>query len=437
MNLDGFAPAFVRDLVDALHPSHSFAKAMQIDADALRVDGLTIPLRGIARADVLGLGKASVPQVAAARAVLAKVLPLGPALAITKAGQGDTADGVHVFESSHPLCDARAVQAAGLLRDAFAHAQADDLVVLCLSGGGSALAVEPRKPFTLDDKIAVNRELLRRGAPITDANAIRQAMSCFKGGGLLSSLRARTLLTLVTVDIPSGERALVASGPTIPSPRAAHEVAPLLARWLPEPLAAEISAKLANAARLPAPPPNITTHVATVGDHAMLVALAERIARDHGTRSIEVVHAALDTTLEQGLPSLLRAVDSLAQRSHPALLLSGGELTVDVRGQGRGGRNTEFVARAAEALFLSRRTHLDDATLDRALVFSLATDGSDGPTDAAGGYATRAMVDEDHTALRAALVDNDSLGWLERIGGVITTGGTGTNLMDLRGILIA
>ncbi|MBI5853069.1 MAG: DUF4147 domain-containing protein [Planctomycetes bacterium] len=441
--------AFAREVLDALHPSRLLPRRLSVTRDAFRAGSVTIPLDGLRGVTVLGLGKAAVPQVEVVRglvmAALGSILDVPRGFAITKRGHGASSAACEVLEAAHPLCDATSLAAGIALRRRVAATPADHLLVVCLSGGGSALAVEPRAPFALDDKIAVNRELLARGADIAATNLLRQEMSALKNGGLLRDVRARRLLTLVTVDVPSQDLALVASGPTAWHALDPGQIASAARTLLPAALAARFVASLEGSSRsawqceLRDAAARADGALVGVGDWSELSRVAEATLRRHGVRGLAVLQEPLDQSVDAGVATHLAALRRAIALPRPTASISGGELCVAVRGSGRGGRNSEFVLRMAKALFHERRTSLDDAALDRALVLSLATDGSDGPTDAAGGFLTRALAGDGAAAgaeLDDALARSDSLSYLERRGAAFRTGPSGTNLMDLRAIVL-
>ncbi|MCC6783686.1 MAG: DUF4147 domain-containing protein [Planctomycetes bacterium] len=441
----GFQPTeFARAVLEALQPARLFPARLRFGgADSI------VPVHDVRGVTVIGLGKAAQPQVAATRALLreslGEAIELPRSLAITKRGHGTASPACALLEASHPLCDESSLAAGAALRARVAATPADHLLVLCLSGGGSALAVAPRAPFDLHVKRAVNAALLEGGADIATTNRLRQEMSAIKNGGLLLDVGARRVLTLVTVDVPSEDLALVASGPSTWREREAGAIASDAHRCLPPPLAARFDQALASPsrefwqARLREAAARTEHHLHAVGDWETLSSVARDALRAQGIHHVEVMTRPLDASLESGTASILERIERLARGPRPAALLSGGELTVEVSGSGRGGRNSAFVLHLARALFHERRGALDDATLDRALVLSLATDGGDGNSDAAGGHVTRAVVGdsrEAREALVSALARSDTATWLAQRRCAFPSTPSGTNLMDLRVVVL-
>lgn len=441
--------AFAREVLDALHPSRLLPRRVSVTRDAFRAGSTSIALADLRGVTVLGLGKAAVPQVEVVRGLVVAALGSVPdvprGFAITKRGHGASSPACEVLEAAHPLCDSSSLAAGVALRRRIAATPADHLLVVCLSGGGSALAVEPRAPFTLDDKIAVNRELLARGADIATTNLLRQEMSALKNGGLLRDVLAHRLLTLVTVDVPSQDLALVASGPTAWRARDPGQVASAARALLPAGLAARFVSSVEESSRdawqreSREAATRVDGALVGVGDWSELSRVAEATLRRRGVRGLAVLPDPLDQSVDAGVATHLAALHRAVTLPRPTASISGGELCVAVRGSGRGGRNSEFVLRMAKALFHERRSPLDDAALDRAMVLSLATDGNDGPTDFAGGFLTQALAGDtaaDRAELDHALAQSDSLSYLERREAAFRTGPSGTNLMDLRAIVL-
>ncbi|MBK8980403.1 MAG: DUF4147 domain-containing protein [Planctomycetes bacterium] len=435
-------PAFATRVLDALRPETRIPSVLWMEGGALHCGGARLELADFGSIHVAGLGKAAAREAAAAAGVLERTgLAVRRGPVVTKRGHGTGSAGFELWEAGHPISDESSLRAGQRLASWFAGLAPDALVVFCVSGGGSALAVLPRAPFGFADEVAAGRALVDGGAPISDANLLRRELSALRNGGLLVDCRAATVVTLVTADVPGDDLAEVASGPTLfreLSPDALRRAA---TRWLPPAQRDALVAQLDSGGRrawhdrLRAGTGRGSRVAIRVADWRTAVAAA-RAALPFA--AIDGFDHALDEPIDQGVR---RHLDWLARHAAggPRALVSAGELPVAVRGTGRGGRNTEFVLRTAVALWLERSTALPEPVLDRIVVASLATDGSDGPTDAAGGFLRRADVD---AALargldpRAFLADSDSLTYLERCGRALATGPTGTNLMDLRAVAI-
>jgi glycerate-2-kinase len=431
-----------------LHPERLLPARVAVGADRIEVGGETVPLQGVAGVTVLGLGKAAAAQVRVLRALLREGLDPGlalpPSFAVTKEGHGASDEDGVVLVGAHPQPDARSRSAASELLWRARSTPVDHLLLICLSGGGSALAVAPRDPFGLREKLQAHAELLLSGASIDETNLIRREMSAFKNGGLLAAAGARRVLTLVTSDVPAEDLAVVASGPTMFRRLDPGRVREVAAARLSKVLARRIEAQLLGRQRrswnahLEAAVAEHAAYVGCVGDYATLVGIAERRLRAAGLERIRALDRPCDAPVEDGVALHLSEVARAARGPGGWALVSGGELPVRVRGGGRGGRNTEFVVRMAKALWLDRFGAIPDAVRENLVVVSVGTDGSDGPTGAAGGFMGRADLERALGAglsVDEAIAGNDTLTFLERIGCALVTGPTQTNLMDLRLII--
>lgn len=436
---------FVRRVTTALHPSRHFASEVTCDREHVAFGGRRLEIGDARGISILGLGKASVEQTAALYGLLLRRLGSAIAiprpLAVTKSGLHAEAAEIEIVTGSHPLCDRASLDAGQRLRAAFAAIPSDHVAILCLSGGGSALAVDPIAEVTLAEKIAINAELLRNGAPIEPTNRIRQELSRLKNGGLLEAFGGLRLSTWATVDIPSQDPKFVASAPTYYVPREPSQSLADAARWLPAEQAAILERvcsssrraarqlELANASR------RVASSLVSCGDWISLANLTRTVLFDAGMRTVHIEPRALDATIEEGIEHVLERLESLRDAPRPLALVSGGELGVRVGGKGRGGRNSAFVVAMARALFFERRISLPSDQLDSALILSLATDGSDGNTDHAGGWLDRSHLGDSGIIRRElddAIANSDTHTFLATRGTSIRTGATGTNLMDLR-----
>ncbi|MEX2615682.1 MAG: glycerate kinase [Alphaproteobacteria bacterium] len=390
---------------------------------------LPAPPRG--RTVVVGAGKAS--------AAMARVLESrwdGPlsGLVVTRYGHRVDCERIDIVESSHPVPDAAGVAAAEGILARLQGLTEDDLVICLISGGGSALMTLPMPGLTLDDKVAVNRALLRSGANIAEMNCVRKHLSAVKGGRLAAAAAPARLVTLAISDVPGDDLSVIASGPTVPDPTTFAEARDILARYGVSP-PASVAAFLA-AAREETPKPgdprlaNCTTAL-VAAPQASLEAAAD-VARRAGvtpvilgdaiegeSREVAIVHAGIARQVARhGQPA-----------AAPAVLLSGGETTVTVRGGGRGGRNAEFALGLAIAL--------DGAAGISAIACD--TDGIDGSEDNAGALVmpdTLGRASALGLNARALLAANDAWSLFSALDDLVMTGPTLTNVNDFRAVLI-
>jgi hydroxypyruvate reductase len=386
------------------------------------------------RTILVGAGKAAAAMAQAVEAHWPAWAPL-TGLVITRYGHGVGAlPRIEVVEASHPVPDAAGEQAAARILRLVRGLTPDDLVLCLISGGGSALLALPAPGLTLADKQAVNRALLRSGAGIHEMNCVRRHLSAIKGGRLAAAAAPARLVTLVISDVPGDDPTVIASGPTLPDPTTLADARAILARYGITPPAAVQAHLLDPAAETPKPGDagfdGMETRV-IASPQASLEAAAS-VARAAG-----VLPVILGDAIEGEAAEVARVMAGIAQHcalhgqpaAPPCVLISGGETTVTLRGQGRGGRNAEFLLGLAVALD------------GHSGIFGIAcdTDGIDGTEDNAGALLapdTPARARALGLHLRDRLADNDGYGVFAALGDLVMTGPTLTNVNDFRAILV-
>ena len=347
---------------------------------------------------------------------------------------------IEVNEAGHPVPDEAGLLGAEKVKGVLGLTGESDLVVFLLSGGGSALLPSPAPGLTLDDKQRLTQLLLESGADIREINSIRKHISAVKGGQLARLAFPSTLVSLILSDVIGDRLDSIASGPTVPDGTTFADCLQILEKYdLTRKIPTAVLDHLEKGARgeieetpKAGDPAFARTQNLIVGSNIQALLAAEEKAKALGyncyvlsssiegeTREIARMHAALaQEVLASGHPV-----------RRPACLISGGETTVTIRGSGLGGRNQEFALAAAVAL---------DGLTD-VVVLSGGTDGTDGPTDAAGAIADGATVGRARTlGLEATdyLRENDSYHFFEPLGDLLMTGPTLTNVMDLRVVLV-
>jgi hydroxypyruvate reductase len=345
-----------------------------------------------------------------------------------------------VVEAGHPLPDARGRHAAERILRIAQGARAGDLVLCVISGGGSALLPAPAGNLTLEDKVAVTDALLRSGAPIQEVNAVRKHLSQMKGGRLARAAYPAELAVLVLSDVIGNPLDAIASGPAAPDPTTFADALGILDRYG---LAATIPASALDHLRRgaageipetpkPGDPVFRRVHTVIIGSNEYAVRAAGATARRERYRTL-MLTASLDGEAREAgrlLASVAAGVqDAALPVPPPACIVAGGETTVTVLGRGTGGRCQEFALSAALSIGGRRGV----------LIAGFGTDGTDGPTNAAGALATGGTLARAAAAgldPRGALADNDAYPFFHHLGDLIVTGPTRTNVNDLYVVLV-
>jgi hydroxypyruvate reductase len=383
---------------------------------------------------VIGAGKAGASMASGVERVLGRRITAG--FLNVKDGYLAKLRRIELHECGHPIPDARGVAGAERIAEIARQATADDLVLCLISGGASALMPLPAPPVTLEDKQATTRLLLACGADIHEINAVRKHCSQIKGGQLARLAYPATVLSLLLSDVIGDDLDVIGSGPTAPDASTFQRVKAILDKYeLWERVPATVRERIAAgmAGEIPeTPKPGDKAFTRTrnliVGSNDLAVRAAAAKARALGFRTL-----VLSTFVEGETREVARMHAAIAREivksgrpvRPPACIITGGETTVTLRGAGLGGRNQEFVLAAA----------IDIAGLPNVAILSGGTDGSDGPTDAAGAIADGGTLARLSSA-REFLANNDSYHYFEKLGDLIKTGPTNTNVMDVRVILV-
>jgi glycerate 2-kinase len=383
--------------------------------------------RSAHRLHVFGCGKASGAMAAALEQALGDRIA-EDGLVVVKDGYTVRTERIELREAGHPVPDARGQAAAEAIVERARGAGAEDLVLFLVSGGGSALTPAPTPPITLAEKQETTRLLLGAGATINELNAVRKHLSRFKGGQFARAAAPATVVSLILSDVIGDPLDVIASGPTAPDPSTFADALTVLERRgvaerLPRAVRTRLDAgALGEIAETPKPGDTVFERVRNVviGNNALVVDAAAAEARRLGYRA-EVLTRALQGEARDVARELVARARTLPPRT---CLIAGGETTVTVRGRGRGGRCQEFALAAA----------LELTPDDRLVVLAAGTDGTDGPTEAAGALVDATTIARGETAGRAgraALADNDAYTFLAGAGDLVVTGPTNTNLLDV------
>ncbi|MCF8034443.1 MAG: glycerate kinase [Desulfarculaceae bacterium] len=425
----------------AVDPFRAVSQSLHLEGDTLTIDGEAMDLSRFARIIVVGAGKAGAPMAQAVESVLGD--RVGDGRVVVKDGHGGETKIINIDEASHPVPDARGVEAGRSIAALVAEHAAPDTLFLCLlSGGGSALLVAPAEGIALADKQETTRLLLASGADISEINAIRKHLSELKGGNLARLAAPGKVISLIISDVVGDRLDVIASGPTVADLSTWGDCRDILNRYgiwdqAPAPVRQRIEQGLAGEL-----PDTLKPGDSELAGVANLIVSSNRGAVEQAAakaRQLGYASLVLGTTIEGETSPVARMHAALAREcqasgqpaSPPCCLLSGGETTVTLGSDpGKGGRNMEFALAAA----------LDLDGLEDVLAVSLGTDGTDGPTDAAGAWADGESVARGAAKglkARDFLTRHDAYNFFQPLDDLIITGPTRTNVMDLRLMLVA
>jgi glycerate 2-kinase len=368
----------------------------------------------------LGIGKASIPMMDA----LAERVSLAGGLAVTKFAPRGTSIVYSVIEGGHPVPDARSLYAGEKVLEFVATLQEEDTLVCLISGGGSALVTAPYVP--LEDLQILTSLLLASGARVDEINTLRRQLDRVKGGGVARATKAN-IVSLILSDVIRNPLEAIASGPTVPDPTSRQDALNILKKYRLERKAPDsVLDVLLNNSKLVAKNSRSVNKVRNIiiGDNELASRAARKQAELDGFQA-EILMSNLQLEARKAGSMLAQKFRAeLKQRPRPFCLIAGGETTVTVRGPGKGGRNQELALSAVNEL----------RGLDDVLLIALATDGDDGPTDAAGAVVTGESAQRaESLGLESAdhLSRNDAYSFFQALDDLIKTGPTGTNVNDL------
>ncbi len=387
---------------------------------------------------VVGAGKAAAPMAAAIEDIFGERIAEG--IVAAKYGHVTDLSRIKLIEAGHPLPDENGLYGASAIYNLAKKAEKDDLIICLISGGASALMPYPYDGLTLEDKRDAVKVLLSCGASIHEINTIRKHISKIKGGLLARAAYPAVLVTMILSDVVGDDLDVIASGPTVPdlssfddclSILQRHNIADAIPRNILNHIELGISGEIPETPK-PDDPAFQKTHNLIIGSNIESLFAAKESAENLGynvlllssmiegeTRTVAQVHGAIAR-------EIVKSENPLAR---PACILSGGETTVSVSGNGLGGRNQEFALSAS----------IDIAGNKNIVILSAGTDGTDGPTDAAGAFSDTYTI-ERAKELRVDpyhfLLNNDSYHFFQKLGDLFITGPTQTNVMDLRIVLV-
>ncbi len=437
------AKAIFRESLRPVNPAGAVKNFVRIENDQLILgndgeDQNTLDLKQFDRISLVGGGKATAPMARAMEALLGGRIDKG--LINVKYGFTEKLSATRTVEASHPLPDENGVKGTEAIMNFLAKASDKDLIVSLISGGGSALLCQPAQGISLREKQAVTGMLLDCGASIDEINAVRKHISAAKGGQMARTAFPATVVNLMLSDVVGDKMDVIASGPFVPDSSTFEDALGILRKYDLQDVPGSIVQRLEDGAqgRIPDTPKegdsvflNVSNII--VGSNILALEGAEKKARELGydtlilssliegeTRDVARVHCAIAREIcRSGRPT-----------QKPACIISGGETTVTMRGNGLGGRNQEFCLTSA----------VEIAGLpEKIVVLSGGTDGNDGPTDAAGAVVDPYTVERGRKAGLSVvdfLNNNDAYHFLEKTEDLLMTGPTNTNVMDVRLLLV-
>ncbi|RLE67177.1 MAG: glycerate kinase [Thermoprotei archaeon] len=424
--------------INSADPYRMTLKTLKYEKGILRVKGLEFKVKG--RIYVIGVGKASGRMAQALEDSLGDLIDAGIVVVPRGTKNRYPLKRVRVLEADHPLPTKENLRAANAILDLVKQLDDDDLVVFLVSGGGSALLPLPPEDVPLEEKRRLVDLLLKSGASIYELNTVRKHVSRVKGGWLAKHMYPATVISLIISDVVGDRLDMVASGPTVPDPTSFKDALNVLERYgllkLRDSPAVKYIVEGAEGRRPETPKPGDKVfhkvyNILVAGNRISLEAMYN-MARKYGYKPLILTSMLEGEAREVGkvVASIAREVESYGWPiQRPACILLGGETTVKVVGDGVGGRNQELALSAA----------LSIRGLKKTLIASIGSDGIDGVTDAAGAMVDGKTVDYAES-LGLDPIDylyrNDSYNFFKKVGGLIYTGYTGTNVNDFTLILV-
>ncbi|MBG0771682.1 MAG: DUF4147 domain-containing protein [Anaerolineaceae bacterium] len=437
------AKAIMAAALNAVDPYTCVQSHLSLNEKVLTINGERIFTEEIDRIFLIGIGKASVPMAMGVLDEMADLIT--KALVVTKDDKFLEMNGyqgkLEVFLAGHPVPTADSVDATQKVIDAIPQLTENDLGITLISGGGSALFTDPVEGISLTDLQTTTSLLLKSGADIQEINTIRKHLDGVKGGRLAARWAPAQNQTLILSDVIGDDLDMIASGPTVADPTTFEDAWKIIEKYRltdATPQSVLIVLKDGMVGKIAETPKPAEFEQITVRNHLIgtnrLAALAAKEGAEELGYQAEVLTTTLTGTTDLVAESLAEVINErIAERlpdDKPNCLIFGGETTVNVTGTGKGGRNQDLVMRMVP--FLAER--------DNVLFISLATDGDDGPTDAAGAVADGQVYQEGAETLglkiEEYIANNDAYEYLKKTGCLMKTGATGTNVNDLIFIFI-
>lgn len=421
----------------AVDPFLCVKQYLYLEDDVLQIGNLALALKQYKQIYVAGIGKAVMPMANALQEILGDRLSGGLLISkhIIQEFAHTLSPKIKVTLGSHPLPDVSSVLVSMQMLNFLSQVNSDDLVIGLISGGGSSLMTLPIDPISLTDYQDITRLLLFCGASIHEMNCVRKHIDQLKGGGLLRAVGSARMETLVLSDVVGDDLDVIASGPTVTDPSTYQDALAIIDKYrLEKDTPTSVLEHLYAGSRgvrpetlKPDAPELPNSNTLIIGSLVMAAEAARKEAEAQGFNTKMLSTSLIGEAREVGqeLAEILRkVVEGGDEIQRPACLIAGGETTVTVSGKGKGGRNQETALSAARVI----------VGLPDCLFISIATDGEDGPTDAAGGAVNGHTMQkglELGLCIEDFLADNNAYEFLERTGTLVKTGPSGSNVNDL------
>jgi len=419
----------------AVDPYQVVHDAITLEKNILEIRGYTYDLDDIDRVLLVGMGKAAIAMAAGAYTKLRNVIDEGVVVAKHANDNWDLPEEIKILYGSHPLPTSKSINSASAIIKFVKQSKDDDLIINLISGGGSALVTSPVEPLEIEDIKNLTKSLLQSGATIQEINTIRKHIDAVKGGGVAEIAGMTPMISLILSDVLGDDISMIASGPTCGDPTTFEHARDIIRKYqleskispfIIDTLKSGIKGNIKETLK-PNSPLLHNKHHYIVGNITKSIKSAKQTAEELGfnTSILSTFLSGEAREIGRAAGSILKTVsetDLVVER--PALIIAGGETTVTVKGDGLGGRNQEIAFGALDIM---------DGLRDCTLV-SFATDGEDGPTDAAGAYVTGNTF---RRAIDAGLApvgfgeNNDTYSLFNQLGNLIRVGPTGTNVNDL------
>ena len=433
------AEAIFKAGVQAVDPLNAIKKKLKLTHEALSLEGRTYNLEDYKNIYVVGMGKAAASMASAVEDILGDRITRG--VLNVKYGHGVPLKIIKVNEAGHPVPDEKGLSGTREIVELLEESGSEDLVICLISGGGSALLPLPAGGITLKDKQELTQALLDCGATIHEINALRKQISAVKGGRLAKLAYPSTLISLILSDVIGDNLDVIASGPTVPDTHSFHDCLHILNKYgIKEDVHNAVIQYIVKGCEggheetpKPDDPAFERTQNVIIASNILAVKAANEKALELGYKSMILstfIHGETEEVAKVHTAIAEEIISSGNPLEKPACVISGGETTVTIKGEGKGGRNQEFVLAAA--------IHIED--LQDVVILSAGSDGNDGPTDAAGAIAdgtTVSRAGDQGLDPYAYLSNNDSYNFFEPLGDLVMTGPTNTNVMDIRVLLVS